>query len=203
MKSSMKSAFARVSSVVFLAFLAAALFSGCAFLGLARSTKFKPPAVSYAGAKVNSVEPRAAQVDFHLKAKNPNSVGIKGVKVSYELFYKGNRFLAGDDIVIDLAPNAERPLVIPTEIVYADVFATAGGVALKVAAGAKTIPVRIGVVMSGNPTLYDSTKSGTLWLPFSVKISRVQEIPVPQDQINDAKDKAKDTAIKKFKKRKF
>lgn len=186
-----------------LALFAAALFSGCAFFGLAKSTKFKPPALAYSHAQVNKVEPRAADVDFHLKAQNPNKVGLKGVRVSYELFYKDRRFLAGDDIIIDLAPNAGRPLVIPTEIVYADVFGTAGEVALKVAAGAKTIPVRVDVVMAGNPTLYDSTKTGTLWLPFSIKLSRVQDIPIPQDKIDAAKDKAKDTVIRKVRKKKF
>jgi hypothetical protein len=57
--------------------------------------------------------------------------------------------------------------------------------------------------MVGNPTLYDSTKTGTLWPPFSVKISRVQDIPIPQDKIDAAKEKATDTAIRKLKKRKF
>jgi hypothetical protein len=192
-----------MNSRLFLALASVALFSGCAFFGMAKSTKFKPPAIAYSHAKVNEVDQHAALVDFHLKAKNPNKVGLKGVKVSYELFYEGRRFLAGDDIVIDLAPSAERPLVIPTEIVYADVFGSAAGVALAVAKGAKTIPVRIDVVMNGNPTLYDSTKTGTLWLPFSVKISRMQEIPIPQDKIDAAKGKAKDTVIKKIKKRKF
>jgi hypothetical protein len=58
-------------------------------------------------------------------------------------------------------------------------------------------------VMVGNPALYDSTKTGTLWLPFSVRLSRVQDIPIPQDKIDAAKDRATDTVIRKVRKRKF
>jgi hypothetical protein len=179
--------------------LAAILLSGCAFFSLA-NRKLKPPAVAYDHTEVVAVAPRAANVNFHVNVKNPNSVGLQNVRISYQLFHDDKPFLKGNDLLIDLAPSGASPLGVPAEIVYADVFATSMTVTQKVIAGAKTIPVRIDLVVSGNPTLYDSTRSGSLF-PFTVHLSRTEDVPVPQEAIDRLKKQAAEKGLEQLKKR--
>jgi hypothetical protein len=179
--------------------LAALILSGCAFLGLA-SQKLKPPAVAYDHTEMVAVAPRAANVNFHVNVKNPNAVGLQNVRISYQLFHDDKPFLKGNDLLIDLAPSATSPLGVPAEIVYADVFATSLEMAKKVLAGEKAIPVRIDLVVSGNPTLYDSTRTGSLF-PFTVHLSRTEDVPVPQEAIDRLKKQAADKALQQLRKK--
>jgi LEA14-like dessication related protein len=176
------------------------LLAGCTFLGLLRKEKFKAPAVAYQSAGIHHVTERSAQIDFTLKAKNPNSVGLQNVKVGYQLFYQDKRFLLGKDMAVAFAPRAETPFVIPTEVVYADVYAVSGALAQAILRGARTIPVRIDAEISGNPTLYDSARTGGLF-PFTVHVSRIVEVPIPQGQIDKAKARAQEEALRRLKKR--
>ena len=49
------------------------------------------------------------------------------------------------------------------------------------------LPVRIDAILSGNPTLYNDKESGSL-IPFSLKISRTESVPIPQDDVQKAKN---------------
>jgi hypothetical protein len=175
------------------------ILPGCAFFSLANQ-KLKPPTVAYDRTEVVAVAPRAANVNFHVKVGNPNTVGLQNVRISYQLFHDDRPFLKGNDLLIDLAPRKDSPLGVPAEIVYADVFATSMKVVEKVLSGDKTIPVRIDLVISGNPTLYDSTRTGSLF-PFTVHLSRTEDVPVPQEQIDLLKKKAAEGALNKLRKR--
>jgi hypothetical protein len=184
---------------VLTALTALALLSGCAFFSLA-NRKLKPPTVAYARTEIVAVAPRATTAVFHVNVKNPNGVGLQNVRISYQLFQEGKPFLKGNDLLIDLAPSGTSPLGVPAEIVYADVFATSMEVTKKVLAGAKAIPVRIDLVVSGNPTLYDSTRSGSLF-PFTVHLSRTEDVPVPQEAIDRLKKDAANKAVDQLKRR--
>ena len=151
------------------------MLSSCAFFRLATSSKFKPPTFAYVRCDVKNVTSGKADVEFVLSSYNPNEVGLK----------------------IDLAPKDTSRIVIPAEIVYGEIVRVAGPAAEKILRGAKTIPVRIDAVISGNPTLYDKKEEGSL-IPFTVKVSRTEDIPVPQDQINRAKSRAMDAILKKL-----
>jgi LEA14-like dessication related protein len=190
----MKSSLARIPILA-----AALLLPGCAFLSLA-SQKLKPPDVAYDRAEVLRVAMSKADVNFHTRINNPNVVGLQNVRISYQLFHEDRPFLKGNDILIDLAPRTESPLVVPTEIVYTDVYAASSSLVQRVLAGDKNFPVRIDLVISGNPTLYDSTKSGSLF-PFTVKLSRTENIPIPQEQIDRAKKQAADKAVDQLRRR--
>jgi hypothetical protein len=187
-------------SLIFPAAFAALLFPGCAFLQLA-SQKLEPPDVAYDRAEVLRVAMSKADVNFHTTIRNPNAVGLQNVRVSYQLFHEDKPFLKGDDILINLAPRAKSALVVPTEIVYIDVYAASARAVKRVLAGDKSIPVRIDLVISGNPTLYDSTRTGSLF-PFTVSLSRTENIPLPQEQIDrlkrDAAAEAADQLRRRF-----
>jgi hypothetical protein len=195
----------RVSKSVFVsiqglgALSAMLLLPGCAFFSLANQ-KLKPPTVAYDRTEVVAVAARAANVNFHVNVNNPNAVGLQNVRISYQLFHDEKPFLKGNDILIDLAPRKDSPLGVPAEIVYADVFATSMTVVEKVLKGAKTLPVRVDLVISGNPTLYDSTRAGSLF-PFTVHLSRTEDVPIPQEQIDRLKKKAAEGALNQLKKR--
>jgi LEA14-like dessication related protein len=182
-----------------IALAASILVSGCAFFSLANQ-KLKPPTVAYDRTEVVAVAPRATNVNFHVKVGNPNAVGLQNVRISYQLFHDDKPFLKGNDLLIDLAPRKDSPLGVPAEIVYADVFATSMKVVERVLSGDKAIPVRIDLVISGNPTLYDSTRTGSLF-PFTVHLSRTEDVPVPQEQIDLLKKKAADGALKQLRNR--
>jgi hypothetical protein len=193
---SMKSRFA----IPFLAtVLVAILTSGCAFMDLA-SQKLKPPEVAYDRAEVLRVAMTKADVNFHTTVNNPNIVGLQNVRVSYQLFHEDKLFLQGRDILIDLAPRANSALIVPTEIVYTDVYAASARAIQRVIAGDKSIPVRIDLVISGNPTLYDSTRAGSLF-PFTVNLSRTENIPIPQEQIDRLKQQAAEEAVNQIRRR--
>lgn len=171
--------------------------SSCAFMRLATSGKMKVPTFAYVRCEVKSVTPSQTNVDFILSSYNPNEVGLKNVSVSYELFNEGKRFLKGNDVRIELSPKDTTRIVIPAEIVYREIINVIGPAAEKVLLGSRTIPVRIDAVISGDPTLYNSKEEGSL-IPFSLKVSRTEEIPIPQDQINRAKSRALDQVMKRF-----
>jgi LEA14-like dessication related protein len=172
---------------------------GCAFFSLANQ-KLKPPTVAYDRAEVLRVAASKTNVNFHTRVGNPNKVGLQNVRISYQLFHEDRPFLKGNDIMIDLAPSAASPLAVPAEIVYTDIYAASASAIKRVLAGDKTIPVRIDLVISGNPTLYDSTRSGSLF-PFTVSLSRTENIPVPQEQIDKAKKQAAEKAVDQLRRR--
>jgi hypothetical protein len=169
--------------------------SSCAFFSMARN--LKQPAITYVRCDVKNVEERKADVQFVLSAYNPNTVGLKNVWVSYELFYEGKRFLKGDSIRVELPPMETTPLLIPAEIDYREVFRVAGPMAERVLLGQKTVPVRIDAVISGKPTLYNSVEESSL-ISFTFKISRTEQIPIPEDQINSAKKRLESSLRKMF-----
>lgn len=181
------------------ALFVALLIPGCAFMQLA-SKNLKPPAVAYNRAEVLRVAASKTDMNFHTSVRNPNYVGLQNVRISYRLFHEDKPFLKGNDIMIDLAPRAESPLVVPAAIVYADVFSVSVNALKRVLAGDKSIPVRIDLVISGNPTLYDSTKSGSLF-PFTVSLSRTENIPIPQEQIDRLKKQAAEGAVDQLRRR--
>ncbi len=174
----------------------AVILSSCAFFRLA-SLNLKPPSVTDVRCDVKDIGAERAKVEFVLAAYNPNTVGLKNVWISYELFSHGKRFLKGDSIKVNLAPKDTTPLVIPAEIVYREVFRVIGPMAEKALLGDKTLPIRIDAVVTGKPTLYNSQEEGSL-ISFTVKISRTEDVPIPQDQIDKAKDELKHSLRKMF-----
>jgi hypothetical protein len=198
---------ARAFSLSTLSFLmlAAALLvptlSGCAFMRLARSEKLKVPEVTYLRTVVKSVSGDRAEVDFVLNAKNPNKIGLKNVRVDYELFHEGRMFLKGDGIDVALAPAGDTELRIPAVIAYGSVFTTAYALTQRVIAGDSTVPVRLDAVVSGKPTLYNEVEQGSLF-SFTKKLSRTEQIPIPRKQIDEAAGAARNRVIDTIK-RKF
>jgi LEA14-like dessication related protein len=179
-----------------LAALSLVLFSGCTFLQLARSP-LEPPEVAYRTVDVLRVDERAAKLQIGLQAKNPNSVGLQNVRLSYTLVHEDRPFLKGNDLLVDLSPNASTLLEVPAEVVYRDALAASRSLLQRAMAGEKTFPVRIDLVVSGNPTLYDSTRSGSLF-PFTVNVSRTVDVPIPREQLEKA---ARDKALEELRRR--
>src|SRR5690606_31059387 len=180
--------------------LVSGIASGCTFLRLARSEKLKAPVVTYLRTEVRSVSAREAEVDFVLNARNPNKIGLRNVSVDYELFHEGRPFLKGAGIDAALAPAGDTELRIPAVIAYGSVFTTSYALTQRIIAGDSTVPVRIDAVVSGKPTLYNETESGSLF-SFSKAVSRVVDVPIPRKQRDDATDAGKKRALDELKKR--
>jgi len=177
--------------------LAGLFLSSCSFLNLALSEKLKAPYFAYVRCEVMGVNLTQTNVNIVLSAYNPNKVGLKNVSLSYELFNEGKRFLKGNDIKVELKPQDTSRITVPAEVVYREIIAVVGPEAEKILLGQKAVPVRIDAVLTGNPTLYDDKKEGSL-IPFTLKVSRTENIPLPRDQMNKLKDKAIDTIRRKF-----
>jgi hypothetical protein len=179
-----------------LAALAGGLvFSGCAFFRLVSGSKLKVPQFEYVRCDLKSVSERSALLDITVSAKNPNAIGLRNVYVDYELFTEGKRFLHGSQLAVELSPNGTTQLHVPAEVVYAEVAQVLGPVAAQVLMDRKTLPVRIDAVVHGKPTVYNEVEEGALF-QFSWKVSRTEEVPIPQEQ----KDLVRKKAVKALKK---
>jgi len=187
-------------SLILAVILTLNIFSGCAFLRLARSEKLKVPEISYLRTVVKSYDNEKAVVDFVLNAKNPNKIGLKNVAVDYELFHEGRRFLKGDGINVSLAPSGDTEIRIPAIIAYNSVFSTAYALTQRIIAGDSTVPVRLDAVVSGKPTLYNEVEEGSLF-SFTKSLSHTEQIPIPRKQLDDATESAKKRALEELRKR--
>jgi hypothetical protein len=181
---------------VFLIFAALAL-SSCAFLRMVRESKLEKPSFSYVACRFLGASDRQADLEFTFSSFNPNAIGLKNITVDYELFYEGKRFLNGGDIALNLKPKDTTRIVIPAAVVYREVFEVAGPAAQRILLNRKSIPVRIDAVITGNPTVYNEIEEGALFR-FSLKVSRTEEVPIPEDSVDKAKRAVKNALKKMF-----
>ncbi len=185
--------------ILVLAMLAAAMalvFSSCTFFRLVRSTKIKTPSFDFVTCKFLGASDTQSDLQFTLSSFNPNTIGLKNVTVAYELFYQDKRFLHGGDIAIELKPQDTTRILIPASVVYREVMAVAGPAAQGLILNHKSIPIRIDAVISGKPTVYNQVEEGALF-SFSLKVSRKEDVPIPEDTVDKAK-RAVRSALKKI-----
>ena len=185
----------KAKSIILLVF--PTLFLSCTFFRLLRTNKIKNPTFSYIKCELKEINDNRAKIEIFLSSYNPNDIGLKNISVNYELFNDDKRFLKGDGIKIALNPKDTTRIVIPAEIIYRDVFNVIGPVAEKIILGRKLIPVRIDAVIFGNPTLYNEKEEGSLF-SFSLKVSRTENIPIPEDDMEKVKKAAKNILKKIF-----
>lgn len=176
--------------------LAALLCMSCTALRLLHQSKLKAPQVAFVSYRVVGVEESQARVEFTLAAFNPNAIGLRNVTLGYELFHEGKRFLHGDDIQLEFKPKDTTRIVVPAVVVYAEVLRAAGPLAAKILMDKKSIPIRIDAVVEGKPTVYDEVESGSLF-QFTLRLSRTESVPIPQQPVNEAKSAAR-RALKKL-----
>lgn len=180
-----------------LALIAAVMgLSSCTALRLIRSSKLKAPDVSFVNCRFVGADDSRANLEFTLAAFNPNAIGLRNVKVGYELFHQDKRFLHGGEFAIELAPKDTTRIVVPAVVVYREVFQAAGPAAQSLLLDRRSIPVRIDALINGNPTVYDEKESGGLFR-FSLKLSRTEKVPIPDSFYKDA-GKAATRALRKM-----
>jgi hypothetical protein len=175
------------------------VLSGCTALKLLTSTSLQKPEFKYVSYDMGKPELTKVMAKVNINAYNPNTIGLRNVYVSYELFTQGTRFLKGSDIELQLAPSEDTPIVIPAEIIYLDVFKAVGAVAEKVMRRNKSIPVTARIHIYGKPTIYNEVEAGDLF-SFSYTKDITLDVPIPHDEIDKAVDKAADKVKKKLKK---
>ena len=167
------------------------------------TTDIKSPKVKYLSHKIEKVTPEQVEVNLKLEAHNPNSIGLKNVFVSYELFTEGNKISKGEDIPIQLAPKKETIIKVPVKIMYKGVLSSLKPVLKKIIQQKKTLPVEIRAVVYGKPTVYNDMAEGDLF-SFSHKEKKIIQVPLPktkdkvQKKVDQLKNKAKDALKKLF-----
>lgn len=162
--------------------------AGCTAYNLAHSTKFEQPKIEFSGYRIRQVTDRRAEVDFIVLVDNPNPVGIRGVSADYELYLDESRFAAGRAIDVDLPPAKETAVTVPVTVVYKELLHAIGPAIDRFLANQKSMPVTVKARVYGSPRLYSATEEGTL-PPFEKRIVRTIDVPLPEDEINRAKDK--------------
>jgi len=169
--------------------LVASLFllglSSCAMLGHLAAGDIKKPTLRYVTYEVGEITPHHTTVDFVLSCYNPNSFGLSGVTLSYELFTENRRFLLGKDIQVELKANDTTRIVVPTEVEYDDALRAAGTVAAQIAMDKKSLPVRIDAVLACHKLI-----------SFSLKVS--QTVDVPLGEVEEQLHKRARDAIHKY-----
>jgi LEA14-like dessication related protein len=131
------------------------------------SGDIKKPSLRYVTYEVGEITPHHTTVDFVLSCYNPNSFGLSGVTLSYELSTENRRFLLGKDIQVELKAKDTTRIVVPTEVEYNDALRAAGSVAAKIAMDKKSLPVRIDAVLACHKLI-----------TFSLKVSQTVEVPL-------------------------
>ena len=107
----------KLSKSLMINFALGLILSSCGFLMVA-TTDIKSPKVKYLSHKIEKVTQEQVEVDLRLKAHNPNTIGLKNVFVSYELFTEGNKISKGEDIPLKLDPEKETVIKVPVKIMY-------------------------------------------------------------------------------------
>jgi len=173
-------------------------FTGCTAIKIIKSADLVKPTFEYVDHSLG--DPTSQMVPIHLNfiAHNPNSIGLKNVFVSYELYSEGKSFLTGSDIPVFLVPNGDTDLVVTAEINYKDLFRAVGPLAKRILRGAKTVPVEAKVRVHGAPIVYNETEEGRLF-SFSLSTTRVVDVPIPREKIREARGKVK-KKLRNFKK---
>lgn len=166
-----------VSAMKVLIIAFALSLTSCTFFKLAFSSKLKNPKFTYQTYQVKNVTEKSVQFEVTLAAFNPNSIGLKNVTLDYELFHQEKRFLQGGGMRLELPPQDTAKLIVPIEVAYDEAFKVIGPAATKLLMNEKSMPVRVDAVLKGNPTLYNQSEEGSLWLS-SVKVSKTIDIPL-------------------------
>ncbi|HXP91318.1 MAG TPA: LEA type 2 family protein [Fibrobacteria bacterium] len=141
--------------------------SSCAMLGHELSGDIKKPTFRYVTYEVGEITPHHTTVNFVLSCYNPNSFGLDGVTLGYELSTENHRFLQGKDIQVELKANDTTRIIVPTEVPYGDALRAAGTVAAKIAMNNKSLPVRIDAVLACHKLI-----------TFSLKVSQTVDVPL-------------------------
>ena len=156
-------------------------FTGCASLSLLVHG-FEKPRFSYTGCTLVEADRKQAVVHVTFTAHNPNSAGVSGVLVSYELFSKGMRIMHGEDLPLTLIPKGDTNIDVPVLISYADLLPVLDEVVKQLLDGKKTMPIRIKAVFTGSPAII--TEGGQEdRLTFTITEDRTVDLPLPLDQI--------------------
>jgi len=161
---------------ILVAFLLLLGLSSCAMLGHSLAGDIKKPTLRYVTYEVGEVTPHHTTVKFILACYNPNSFGLSGVDLSYELSTENRRFLVGKNIQVELKPQDTTRIVVPAEVVYGDALRAAGAVAAKIAMNNKSLPVRIDAVLACHRLI-----------TFSLEVSQTVDVPLGpvEEQIQD------------------
>ena len=149
------------------------ILSSCGFLMVA-TTDIKSPKVKYLSHKIEKVTQEQVEVDLRLNAHNPNTIGLKNVFVSYELFTEGNKISKGEDIPLKLDPEKETVIKVPVKIMYKGVLSSLKPILKKLIKQKKTLPVEIRAVVYGKPTVYNNMAEGDLF-SFSHKEKKLSK----------------------------
>jgi len=165
--------------------VAALALSACTALRLLHSAKLKAPKVSFVAYRFVGADASQANLEFTLAAYNPNTIGLRNVNVGYELFHQNRRFLHGGDIAVELKPKDTTLIVVPAVVVYREVFKVAGPAGEHLLLDRHSIPVRIDALIAGNPTVYNEKEAGGMF-QFSLKLSRTENVPIPERLYKDA-----------------
>jgi LEA14-like dessication related protein len=162
--------------------------AGCTAYKLLHSTKLEPPKIEFYEYRIKQVTDEQAEVDFIVRAENPNPIGINGVSADYELFIEESRFAAGKAVEAELPPGSETTLTVPVVVVYEELLNAIGPAIERLLSNQKSMPITVKVRVYGNPRLYSDTQEGFL-PPFEKRITRTIDIPLPEDEINQTRDR--------------
>lgn len=171
---------------ILILILSGAALGGCGYAKLADYKSLQTPQFSYLSHEVREVTDRYATVDFYINAHNPNAIGLRNVLVSYELITGEKQFLKGRDITLELAPQGDTVITVPTRLVYADLLHALGPLLERILLKDEyVVPVTVNGMVYGKPTVYDEYGEGRLF-SFEWPFSRTEEIELPEQEIKRA-----------------
>lgn len=164
------------------------LTGGCTAYKLLHSARIEEPKFEFSGCVIKRVTDRQTEVDCIILAKNPNSVGIKGLSADYELYMDDSRFATGKAVDVELPPVGQIAVTVPVVVVYRELLRAIGPAMERFLSNQKSMPITVKARVYGNPKLYSDTEEGSL-LPFEKRVTKTIEVPLPEDEIEKAKNR--------------
>ncbi|MFD2180424.1 LEA type 2 family protein [Veronia pacifica] len=151
------------------------------------SLDLKEPTAEYKSFNIRSVTAKKIALDVILEANNPNNVGLKNLFVDLDVSIEGKRLLKSVNSEIALNASGKSDIRLPIEIVYEELFNSAGAIAGNILRNDSSIPVQLKYRLHGKPTMKDHPIS---LIPLSVdqESEKTISIPLPEDKVGVIKD---------------
>ncbi|MFV2058907.1 MAG: LEA type 2 family protein [Thiohalomonadales bacterium] len=140
-----------------------------------------------------SVGEKKVNIDLVFDATNPNDIAIDSLFVNYEIFIKGESFLKGKDVRINLLANGKSIVRIPVEVSYQKALKATQNTIAAILKKDKTLPATAKVNIFG-----DLVSAGHLSLGVNYEKTVDLSIPIPQDTSEKIKNKLEEKLRRLF-----
>jgi len=155
------------------------LMSGCTFIKMLEHGTMKEPTLEYQDYEIADIGLDKVSLRLFFKAINPNKQNIDTFFTDYEVFIGDKSVVEGKDLRITLIPEGESTVMVPVELIYSQLFETAGTLAKMLSEGKRKVDTRVHIHIHGEFLIYEFLgKRHTR--EYSYRVNVDTELPLPE-----------------------